>query len=89
MMKLRHSLHLVILLSLISPSLGASDPVVDPLAEGLRPFLEAFGGKQSQFKLSGTFTMGLLCTILATTLYSWAPDTPAACKDTAKVGSES
>ena len=54
MMKLRHSLHLVILLSLISPSLGASDPIVDPLAEGLRPFLEAFGGKQAQFTLSGT-----------------------------------
>ena len=54
MMKLRHLLHLVILLSLSSPLLGASDPIVDPLAEGLRPFLEAFGSKQAQFTLSGT-----------------------------------
>jgi hypothetical protein len=54
MMKLRYSLFIVTLLSLVSPSFGASDPIVDPLAEGLRPFLEAFGGKQAQFTLSGT-----------------------------------
>jgi hypothetical protein len=54
MMNLRHSLFIIVLLSLISPSLGAGNGVVDPLAEGLRPFLEAFGGRQTQFELSGT-----------------------------------
>ena len=42
------------------------------------------------FKLSATFSMGLLCTVLATTLYSWAPDRPAACQvATAVVSTES
>ena len=54
MMNLRHSLFIIVLLSLVSPSLGAGSGVVDPLAEGLRPFLEAFGGRQTQFELSGT-----------------------------------
>ncbi|MDA1166510.1 MAG: C45 family autoproteolytic acyltransferase/hydrolase [Planctomycetota bacterium] len=37
----------------VSHSLGANGPAADPLAEGLRPFLEALGGKQSRFTLSG------------------------------------
>lgn len=50
-----HRLFCVVLLLLpVSPSLGAGPPKADPLAEGLRPFLEAFGGRKAQFELSGT-----------------------------------
>ena len=37
----------------VSPVAAASGPVVDPLAAGLRPFLEALGGRTPQFTLSG------------------------------------
>lgn len=57
MMNLRRSLFIIILLSLVSPTLGAGNGVVDPLADGLRPFLEAFGGQKSQFEISGTILL--------------------------------
>ena len=57
MMNLRRSLFIIILLSLVSPTLGAGNGVVDPLADGLRPFLEAFGGQKSQFEVSGTIRL--------------------------------
>jgi len=57
MMNLRRSLFIIILLSLATPTLGAGNGVVDPLADGLRPFLEAFGGQKSQFEISGTILL--------------------------------
>jgi len=57
MMNLRRSLFIIILLSLATPTLGDGNGVVDPLADGLRPFLEAFGGQKSQFEISGTILL--------------------------------
>ena len=57
MINLRRSLFIIILLSLVSPTLGAGNGVVDPLAAGLRPFIEAFGGQNSQFAISGTILL--------------------------------
>jgi hypothetical protein len=37
--------------------LGANGPAADPLAEGLRPFLDALGGRQTQFSLSGAIKL--------------------------------
>jgi UDP-sugar transporter A1/2/3 len=31
------------------------------------------------FELSATFSVGVACTVSASTLYSWAPNVPAAC----------
>ncbi|NQV28273.1 MAG: peptidase C45 acyl-coenzyme A:6-aminopenicillanic acid acyl-transferase [Rhodopirellula sp.] len=45
---------MLLLVLSVSHSLGASNPVVDPLTEGLRPFLEALGGRQAQFELKGS-----------------------------------
>ncbi len=58
MIDIRRTLFMtMLLLSLVSPSLGAGNGVVDPLAEGLRPFLDAFGGQAPQFTLAGKLTL--------------------------------
>jgi hypothetical protein len=46
----------VVLLMVLPATLSAaaSGPVADPLAYGLRPFLDALGGREPQFTLSGT-----------------------------------
>jgi hypothetical protein len=55
MMNCRRWFCVVLLVVLPVPDAAAANiPVVDPLAHGLRPFLEALGGSQSQFTLSGT-----------------------------------
>lgn len=38
-------------------SFAAKGQKIDPLAEGLRPFLDALGGRQPQFSLTGTVTL--------------------------------
>jgi hypothetical protein len=40
-----------------APSFAAKGQKLDPLAEGLRPFLDALGGHQSEFSLTGTVTL--------------------------------
>lgn len=44
----------VLLLVMSAPVAVAAGPRVDPLASGLQPFLEAFGGNRSRFTLSGS-----------------------------------
>tara|TARA_R110002072_G_scaffold233795_2_gene391435 strand:+ start:39268 stop:41103 length:1836 start_codon:yes stop_codon:yes gene_type:complete len=49
-----HRLFCIVLVLLpVSPLLGAGVPANDPLAEGLRPFLQALSGGESQFSLTG------------------------------------
>jgi len=53
-----HRLFCVVLLLLpVSPLRGAGVPANDALAEGLRPFLQALSGNQSQFSLTGNVTL--------------------------------
>ena len=56
-MTLHRLVCLVPLLLPVSPSLAASSPADDPLAEGLRPFLQALGGQESQFSLTGNVAL--------------------------------
>jgi len=53
-----HRLACVVLLILpVSPLLAESSPANNPLAEGLRPFLQALSGSESQFSLTGNVTL--------------------------------
>ncbi|MFT5325756.1 MAG: hypothetical protein ACI8P0_003628 [Planctomycetaceae bacterium] len=53
-----HRLACVVLLILpVSPLLAASSAANNPLAEGLRPFLQALSGNVTQFSLTGTVTL--------------------------------
>ncbi len=53
-----HRLFCIVLALLpVSPLLGAGVPANDPLAEGLRPFLQVLGGKESQFSLTGNVAL--------------------------------
>ena len=47
----------LLLLLLVSPLFGAGVEANEPLAEGLRPFLKALGGKESQFLLTGNVAL--------------------------------
>lgn len=52
-----HALLLLLLMMSASGSLAAESRVADPLADGLGPFLEAFSGGRSQYKLSGRVSL--------------------------------
>lgn len=50
----RYCCAVLMLIMSASVSVAAGPRVADPLASGLQPFLQAFGGNQSQFTLSGS-----------------------------------
>lgn len=56
-MSIRRLFCVVLLIFPVSPLIASTSAANDPLAEGLRPFLQAVSGNESQFSLTGNVTL--------------------------------